>query len=72
MKVIMILTNGFAPDLRVYKEAKYLAQKCNEVEILCWDRENKYIDKPVDNLEKFSTNPVKMPVLFSTFYLKKR
>ena len=48
----MILTNGFAPDLRVYKEAKYLAQKCNEVEILCWDRENKYIDKPVEQQGK--------------------
>lgn len=52
MKIIMILTNGFAPDLRVYKEAKYLAQKENEVEILCWDRENQYINKPVEQLGK--------------------
>ena len=52
MKIIMILTNGFAPDLRVYKEAKYLAQKGNEVQILCWDRENQYINKPVEQLGK--------------------
>ena len=52
MKIIMILTNGFAPDLRVYKEAKYLTQKGNEVEILCWDRENQHINKPVEQLGK--------------------
>lgn len=52
MKIIMILTNGFQPDLRVYKEAKYLTQKGADIEILCWDRENKYIDKPVEIIEK--------------------
>lgn len=52
MKIIMILTNGFSPDLRVYKEAKYIAEKGNEVEILCWDRENAFIDKPIENLGK--------------------
>ena len=54
MKIIMILTNGFPPDLRVYKEAKYLVQNGNDVEILCWDRENNFIDKPkevIDNIK---------------------
>ena len=41
MKVIMILTNSFDPDLRVYKEAQYIASKGYEVEILCCDREGK-------------------------------
>lgn len=41
----MILTNGFDPDPRVYKEAKTLVQAGHDVEILCWDRENRYLDK---------------------------
>ena len=48
----MLLTNGFSPDLRVFKEAKYLTEKGNHVEILCWDRENRYIDKPIEQLGK--------------------
>lgn len=50
MKVIMILTNSFDPDLRVYKEAQYIASKGYEVEILCWDREGKYKNKPTEQL----------------------
>lgn len=38
MKVTMILTNGFSPDVRVYKEALHLRNKGIDVEILCWDR----------------------------------
>lgn len=38
MKVYMILTNSFSPDIRVYKEAKYLAGLGIDVTILCWDR----------------------------------
>lgn len=48
MKVIMILTNGFAPDLRVYKEAQYITNQGYEVEILCWDRESIFKDKPTE------------------------
>lgn len=50
MKVIMILTNSFDPDLRVYKEAQYITSKGYELEILCWDREGKYKDKPIEQL----------------------
>lgn len=45
MNILMVLTNGFDPDLRVYKEAKYLVDKGNTVEILCWDRDNRYESK---------------------------
>lgn len=38
-KIVMILTNGFHTDVRVYKEAKYLVQKGFRVTILCWDRD---------------------------------
>lgn len=54
MKVIMILTNGFDPDVRVYKEAKYLVSKGFEVTILCWDRKCEYsskIEEVVDGIE---------------------
>ena len=46
--IYMILTNGFDPDVRVYKEAKYLVEKGFNVEILCWDRSCLYVDKPTD------------------------
>ncbi|MBQ0011936.1 MAG: glycosyltransferase [Clostridiales bacterium] len=38
MKIKMILTNAFSIDVRVYKEARYLVTRGNEVEILCWDK----------------------------------
>lgn len=41
-KIIMILTNEFLPDVRVYKEATYLISKGFKVEILCWQRDIKY------------------------------
>ena len=50
-KVYMILTNGFDPDVRVYKEAKYLVEKNFEVTILCWDRRCEYIDKKEEILD---------------------
>lgn len=38
MKICMILTNRFDPDVRVYKEAVYLTRNGAQVDILCWDR----------------------------------
>lgn len=38
MIITMILTNAFSPDVRVYKEAKYLVGKGHKVTILCWDK----------------------------------
>lgn len=38
MKICMILTNAFDPDVRVYEEALYLTRSGAQVEILCWDR----------------------------------
>lgn len=45
----MILTNRFDPDVRVYKEAKYLVEKGHEVEILAWDREHQYLNEDKKN-----------------------
>ena len=44
--VKMLLANGFAPDIRVYKEAKYLNEQGCNVEIMCIDLKNDYKDKP--------------------------
>ncbi len=39
MNIVMLLTNSFHPDVRVYKEAVYLVEQGHRVTILCWDRE---------------------------------
>lgn len=41
-KIIMLLTNEFLPDVRVYKEAVYLISKGFSVEILCWQRDAQF------------------------------
>lgn len=50
-KVLMIVSNGFDPDPRVYKEGKALRDNGYDVEILCWDRENDYLDNETEVLE---------------------
>lgn len=50
-KIFMILTNGFDPDVRVFKEAKFLISLDYDVEILCWDRKCDYIEKPKTNID---------------------
>lgn len=47
----MILDNGFLPDVRVYKEAVYLVQKGHDVEILCIDTKNQFIDHPIEMID---------------------
>lgn len=47
----MILTNGFDPDPRVYKEAKSLTKLGHNVTILCWDRSGIYSSKPEENID---------------------
>lgn len=60
IKIKMILDNCFDSDIRVYKEALYLVEKGNDVEILCLDKKNKYIDKQVDTI-----NGIKVKRFFS-------
>ena len=47
-RVKMILTNRYDPDVRVFKEAKYLVSKGFDVEILCWDRQREFGDRSVE------------------------
>lgn len=42
MQVVMVVTNPFKPDPRVYKEAKSLVKAGHEVYIIAWDREGTY------------------------------
>lgn len=51
MNIAMILTNGFNPDPRVFKEAKSLVENGHSVEILSWDRENRYIDRETEIID---------------------
>ena len=51
MKITMIVTNAYEPDIRVHKEAKELVEKGHEVHVLCWDRESIYPDKALQTLD---------------------
>lgn len=55
----MILTNGFDPDVRVYKEAKYLVSKGKKVTILCWDRKGIYPNEEIRD----RINIIRFPIL---------
>ncbi len=50
-KIYMVLTNGFDPDVRVFKEAKYLKEVGYDVEVLCWDRNCFYEDRTIECIE---------------------
>lgn len=64
--VKMILTNGFDPDVRVFKEAKYIASLNHKVEILCWDRESRYKDKPNEIIEGIEIKRFYVPSKYGT------
>ena len=51
MRIVMVVTNPFKPDPRVYKEAKSLAKHGHEVYVIAWDREGKYPRE--ENVEGF-------------------
>lgn len=49
MSVIKILaTEEIIRDQRVMKEAQFLSESGNDIEILCWDRENEFKDKEIE------------------------
>lgn len=55
-QVYMILTNGFDPDVRVYKEAKYLVDEGFDVTILCWDRKCEFQEKTEEIIDNIRIN----------------
>lgn len=54
MKICMILTNGFDPDVRVYQEAVYLTRIGAQVEILCWDRSRTMQEPQTETVDGFT------------------
>ena len=44
-KVVMLVSNPFRPDVRVYKEAKTLVEKGYDVEVIAWDRDNAFKER---------------------------
>jgi len=60
-KVIMLLSNPFKPDPRVYKEAKSLVNNGYDVTVLAWDRECKYPKKEVIDEIKIERIRLKAP-----------
>ena len=69
--IIMLLDNAFDPDVRVYKEAKYLVDNQRKVEIVCLDRKNKYIDKETEILEGIKIKRIFCRTKKTTDMLKK-
>jgi len=52
MKILMILSNPFMVDPRVYKEAKSLVNAGHEVNVIVWDRKRDYEpEKTVDGIK---------------------
>ena len=49
-KIFFLVTNSFDPDLRAYKQAKYLAAKGFTIEVLSWDRDGRYRERPIEEL----------------------
>ena len=64
--ILMILSNGFDPDVRMHKQAKALAAAGHRVEIFCWDRESRYRDKPVEELDGFTIHRCFIPSRYGT------
>ncbi|MBN1894533.1 glycosyltransferase family 4 protein [bacterium] len=38
-RIVMLLSNGFEPDVRVFKEGSSLVRHGYQVDLICWDRE---------------------------------
>lgn len=53
MKILMLLSNGFDPDIRVKKEAESLSNLGHSVSIWCWDRSLSYLSQPDANVSNF-------------------
>ena len=41
-RVVMLVSNACAPDRRVLREARALAERCHQVRVIAWDRQGRY------------------------------
>jgi glycosyltransferase involved in cell wall biosynthesis len=60
-KVILVLSNPFKPDPRVYKEAKSLVNNGYDVTVLAWDREGRHPKKEIIDGIKIERIRLKAP-----------
>lgn len=68
MNIIMILTNAFSLDVRVYKEAKYLLSQGHSVEILCWDKTPEKGLPAIDEYDNIQIRRIGIPSLEGSGY----
>ena len=68
MNITMLLTNAFEMDVRVYKEARYLIEKGNNVTILCWDRNKNSNLKALDEKDGLQVVRFLEPSIAGTGY----
>ena len=66
MKIGMILDNGYNPDVRVYKEAKYLVSKGHSVRIICWDRNQDSSKLTYEKSEGIEIERFNIPSIYGT------
>ncbi len=67
-RVVMLLSNGFEPDPRVYKEAKTLVKSGYDITIFCLDRNENLPTKEILNsikIQRFRVGKVKPGNIFS-------
>ncbi len=57
-KVIMLLSNGFDPDPRVYNEATALIENKFSVKLICWDRGKQSLRKTEEVIDGISVSRV--------------
>ena len=68
MKICMILTNGFDPDVRVYKEALFLTKAGLSVDILCWDRNVNTVYPECEIVDGITIKRFRIPAMAGTGY----
>lgn len=59
-KILMVLDNGFKPDLRVQKEINTLIKLGYHVDLYCWDQEGDLVE--IENLPNFNIFRIKLVV----------
>jgi len=73
MKILMILSNPFIVDPRVYKEAMSLSDAGHEVTVIFWDREAKYSsDETVKNVRVIGIQTKGLMKLLPNIHLMKQ
>lgn len=66
--IVMVLSNPFKPDYRVYKEAKSLSKHGYNVTIVAWDRDCRYPD--FEDIEGIKIERIKVKAPYGTGLLK--